>query len=101
SEVFAVLRNAIKGALKLFAGLIEKAGEAFEALSALFGEAASVELAGERVAAGVGRQIPGKGTNIMESRMISGGRTAPAKVSDLTPPKVHPSNVGKEVAESR
>lgn len=98
SQVLSVLRNAVRGALKLFQGLITKAVEAFEALGALFSEAAaSVELGAEKVAAGVGTRIPGPAaTNILESRMVSATRTSPAKVSDLRPPKVHPSNVAKE-----
>lgn len=97
SEVFAILRNAVRGALKLFRGLITRAVEAFESLGALFTEAASVELGAEKVAAGVGTRIPGPAaTNVLESRMVSATRTSPAKVSDLRPPKVHPSNVAKE-----
>jgi uncharacterized protein DUF4157 len=95
SEVVTLLRNAVKSALKLFEGVVNKAVQAFEALAALFTEAAAVDLAGERVAAGVGRGVAGPGSNVMESRMVSAVRTSPAKVSDLTPPKVHPSNVGK------
>jgi hypothetical protein len=96
SEVVALLRDAVKGALKLFEGLVNKTVEAFDALKALFSEAASIELGGEKVAAGVGRGVSGPAPNVMESRMVSSGRTSPAKVSDLTPPKVHPSNVPTE-----
>jgi hypothetical protein len=97
SEVVALLRNAVKGALKMFEGLVNTTTEAFEALGALFSEAASIELGGEKVAAGVGRGVSGPGPNIMESRMVSSARTSPAKVSDLTPPKVHPSKAPSEV----
>jgi hypothetical protein len=95
SQVMSVLRSAVRGALKLFQGLITKAVEAFEALGALFSEAAaSLELGAEKVAAGVGTRIPGPAaTNIFESRMVSATRTTPAKVSDLG---FRPSNVGKE-----
>src|SRR5437773_11136836 len=52
---------------------------------------------GETLAAGVGRGVSGGNLpNVMESRMVSSTRTAPAKVSDLSPPKIHPSNLPKE-----
>jgi hypothetical protein len=92
-EVVALLRNAVKSALKLFEGLVNKATEAFEALAALFSESAVLELGGEKVAVGVGRGVAGPAPNIMESRIISSGRTSPATVADLKPPRVHPSNV--------
>ena len=45
------------------------------------------------MAVGVGK-VGGPGLpNVMESRMVTSTRTAPAKVADLTPPKVHPSNI--------
>jgi len=93
SEVLGVLRNAVKGALKFFAGLLNKAIEAFDALLALFSESAALDTAGERVAAGVGRGVSGPLPNVMESRMVSATRTAPAKVADLPPAKIHSSNV--------
>jgi Domain of unknown function (DUF4157) len=95
SEVIGLLRNAVKGALKLFEGLVNNAIEAFDALIGLFSESASLETAGEKVAAGVGRGVSGPLPNTMESRMVTSVRTSPAKVADLTPPKVHPSNVPK------
>ena len=88
SKAVGVLRDAVNGALKMFPGVVNKAVEAFDALVALFSEA----LAGEKVAAGVGK-TPGQLSNVMESRMVSGTRTAPATVADLTPPKVHPSKM--------
>jgi hypothetical protein len=93
-----LLRNAVKGALKLFEGLVNKAIEAFDALGALFFESEALSGAGETVAAGVGRGVTGPNIpTAMEARMVSSTRTAPAKVADLTPPKVHPSNLPKEV----
>ncbi|MEO6701612.1 MAG: DUF4157 domain-containing protein, partial [Jatrophihabitantaceae bacterium] len=94
SEVMGLLRNAVKGALKIFEGLTNKAIEAFDALMAIFVDSEGLLAEGERVAAGVGKGAPGKATNIMESRMVTGTRTSPATVSDLTPPKVHPSKAG-------
>jgi len=95
SEVVALLRNAIKGALKLFEGLVNKTVEAFDALKALFTEAAAaLEFGGETAAAGVGRgpkALPK--ANVLESRALPPARTSPATVADLTPPKVHPSKV--------
>lgn len=96
AEAAGLLRNAVKGALKAFEGVINKAVEAFDALVALFSEAAAVDLAGEKVAAGVGKGVFGKTPNAMEARMVSSTRTSPATVADLTPPKVHPSKLGKE-----
>jgi hypothetical protein len=93
SEVVALLRNAVKGALKLFEGLVNKAVEAFDALAALFTESEVLGAGGQRVAAGVGRGVGGPLPNVMEARMVSPTRTAPATVADLRPPKVHPSNV--------
>jgi hypothetical protein len=94
-EVLTLLRNAVKGALKLFEGLVNKAVEAFDSLAALFTESEALEAGGEKVAAGVGPGVTGPVPNVMESRMVSSTRTAPAKVSDLRPPKVHPSNIEK------
>lgn len=94
SEVVGLLRNAVKGALKLFEGLVNKAIEAFDALAALFTESEALGAGAETVAAGVGRDVAGPLPNVMESRMVSGTRTAPATVADLRPPKVHPSKVG-------
>lgn len=95
SKVLGLLRNAVKGALKLFEGLFNKAVEAFDALLGLFRETASLDVAGEKVAAGVGRGVTGTLPNTMESRMVTSARTSPAKVSDLTSPKVHPSNLAQ------
>ena len=96
-EVVSLLRNAVKGALKLFEGLVNKAVEAFDSLAALFTELEALESGGEKAAAGVGSGVGAPAPNVMESRMVSPTRTAPARVSDLRPPKVHPSNVGKEL----
>jgi hypothetical protein len=93
SEVVALLRNAVKGALKLFEGLVNKAVEAFDALAALFTESQALEAGGESVAAGLGRGVSGPVPNVLESRIVSSTGTAPATVADLRPPKVHPSNV--------
>jgi len=98
SEVMSTLRNATKGALKLFEGLMNKAVEAFDALVAIFTESESLEAAGEKVAAGAGKGIPGpKTSNVMESRMVKATRETKTKTAELYPPKVHPSNVGKEL----
>ncbi|WP_429334503.1 eCIS core domain-containing protein [Paraburkholderia sp. 35.1] len=99
SEILAMLRNAVKGALKLFEGLVNKAVELFEAAKAIFTESEMLGAEG-RVAAGVGRDVAHPATNVMESRMVSSTRTAPAKVSDLRPPKVHPSNVAVEAPKA-
>jgi hypothetical protein len=97
SEVVTLLRNAVKGALKLFEGLLNKTVEAFDALKALFTEAAAaLEFGGETAAAGVGRGGPKPLGNVLESRALTPARTSPATVADLTPPKVHPSNVPKQ-----
>ena len=100
SEVVAAVRSAVKGALKLFEGLADAAIEAFDALKALFTEAEELEMSGAKVAAGVGRVDSPAVSNVMESRMVTSTRTAPARVSDLTPPKVHPSNVAGAEAKS-
>ncbi|VTU28760.1 eCIS core domain-containing protein [Variovorax sp. RA8] len=99
-EAVGLLRGAVKGALKAFEGVVNKAVEAFEALVGLFSEAAVVG-AGEKAAAGVGRGAPGPLPNVMESRMVTSTRTSPATVADLKPPKVHPSNVGKEASVAK
>lgn len=96
SEVVGLLRRAVKGALKLFEGLANKAIEAFDALKALFMESEALDVGAQKVAAGAGR-VEGPLPNVMESRMVTGKRTSPATVADLRPPKVHPSNIGKEV----
>lgn len=95
-EAAGLLRNAVKGALKVFEGVVNKAVEAFDALVALFSEAAAVDLAGEKVAAGVGKGASGAVSTNMESRMVSAGRTTPTTVAELRTPKVHPPNVSKE-----
>jgi len=100
-EAAGLLRNAVKGALKLFEGVVNKAVEAFDALVALFSEAAAVDMAGEKVAAGVGKGVGGAVSTNMESRMVSGARTTPTTVAELRTPKVHPSNVGKEAAVAK
>ena len=94
SKVIGKIRELINKGIKLFKGLFESLGEAFQALKALFTE-------GEEVASGL-KAVPAGGAklgeipkiNIAESRMVSGVRTSPAKVSDLTPPKIHPSKAG-------
>jgi hypothetical protein len=91
SEIVSLLRNAVKSALKIFEGLVDKVTEAFEALAALFMESKALKLGGD-----VGRGVVGRVPNIMESRIVSSTRTSPATVADLNPPKVHPSNVAKE-----
>jgi hypothetical protein len=91
TEIMAAIRSAVKGALKLFEGLANKAIEAFDALKAIFIETESLNLGAETAAAGVGKVGGRPLPNIMESRMVKSTRTAPAKVADLTPPKVHPS----------
>jgi hypothetical protein len=97
SQVVSVIRSAVRGALRMFEGLANKAIEAFDALKTFFTEAEALETGGEKVAAGVGRGFTGPPSpKLMESRMVSSTRTAPAKVSDLRPPKVHPSNISKE-----
>jgi hypothetical protein len=98
-EAVAVLREAVKGALKVFSGAVNKAVEAFDALVALFSEAAAVDLAGEKVAAGVGKGAGKVATN-MESRMVSAGRTTPTTVADLRTPNVHPSNTSTTAAKA-
>ncbi len=91
SSTVDLLRRAVKGALRIFARLLNKATEAFELL---FADAAALVKMEEAVAAGVGR-VPVAPPNILESRMLPGLRTSPATVADLKPPKVHPSNVGR------
>jgi hypothetical protein len=57
SEVVSLLRKAAKGALKFFEGLVTKTIEAYDALAEIFSEAASIELAVEKGAAGAGRNV--------------------------------------------
>ena len=95
-EAAGLLRNAVKGALKVFEGVVNKAVEAFDALVALFSESIAVDMAGEKAAAGVGKGATGAVSTNMESRMVSGGRTTTTTVADLRTPKVHPSNLAKE-----
>ena len=97
SEVVSLLQDAVKGALKTFEGLLSKAIEFFKSLAALFSESEVLGAEGERVAAGVGQGIARPQPNIMESRMVTATREVQTKTSDLYPPKVHPSNVGKEL----
>jgi len=94
AKVIGVLRKAVEGALKAFEGLLNKAMEAFKALDALFETEA---LGGEKVAAGVGKVSEGALPNIMEARMVKTTREVPTTVEQLRTPKVHPSNIGKEL----
>ncbi|MGB7863044.1 MAG: DUF4157 domain-containing protein [Candidatus Sulfotelmatobacter sp.] len=95
SEVGAMIRSALKGALKMFEGLGNKLMEAVDSFVALFTDAAqALDAGGEKVAAGVGRVgSETQMSNVMESRMVTAERTTPAKAADLAPSKVHPSNV--------
>jgi hypothetical protein len=95
-EAAGLLRNAVKGALKVFEGVVNKAVEAFEALVALFSEAAAADAAGEKALAGVGKGAGGVVSTNMESRMVSGARTTPTTVAELRTPKVHPSKASAE-----
>ena len=56
SEVVTLLHDAVKGALKLFEGLVNKAVEAFDALAALFTESEGLEAAAKQTTA-VTRQV--------------------------------------------
>lgn len=91
-KAVGLLRDAAKTALKAFEGVVNKAIEAFEAVMALFTEAAAADMAGEKVAAGVGKGVGGTVSTNMESRMVSGTRTTPTTKEQLRTPKVHPSN---------
>lgn len=98
SKVIGAMRSFAKTAAKLFGKLLDAVVDAFEALKAIFSEGEALDAGLQKAAAGVGEVSGGpKLSNVMESRMVSSTRTAPAKVSDLTPPKIHPSNVPKEV----
>jgi Domain of unknown function (DUF4157)/Predicted lipoprotein of unknown function (DUF2380) len=97
SEAMAAIRSAAKGALRVFEGLCDSAVEAFKGLSSLIADSEALDSAGEKAAAGVGKVTEPALSNVMESRMVTSTRTSPAKVADLRPPKVHPSNVGKEI----
>ncbi len=99
SEALALLRKAVQGGLKLFRGVVDKVIKAFDALVAAFTESGGLaDLAGERVAAGVGKGVPAELSNVMESRMVVPTRTTPTTVADLRTPKVHPSNMPKQSA---
>ena len=93
AKVIGKVREAINGALKLFKGLANSLIDAFEALKALFVE--SEELAGGLKAAPAGggelAAVP-KAPNVLESRMVNTTKTSAAKVEDLKPPGIHPSN---------
>jgi hypothetical protein len=52
SEVVSAIRSAVKGALKVFEGLANKAIEAFDALKAVFTEAETLGAGGETLGAG-------------------------------------------------
>jgi len=92
SSAIAAIRKAASGALKLFeklgAALAEFFGEMFDMAT----EALGIEARSEALAA----DGPGKAAipNVSESRMVTPKRTSPARVQDLTPPKVHPSKAG-------
>jgi hypothetical protein len=101
SEMGAVLRRAVKGALKAFEGLVNKVIEAFEAVVELFTEGAALDAGAERAAAGAGRAPAGPLANTMESRMVKTTRETQTTVAQLKTPKVHPSNVGKEAQAAK
>jgi len=83
-DAVALLRDAVKGALKVFQGVVNKAVEAFDALAALFSEAAAADMAGEKVAAGVGKEGAGQLSNVMESRMANSSRPVSASAANPT-----------------
>ena len=96
AKVIGKVRELINGGLNLFKGLFESLIDAFEALKGLFTESEELAAGLKTAPAGGGElgAVP-KGTNVMESRMVTGTRTAPARVEDLTPPKIHPSKLGE------
>ena len=89
-EMLRLLRQAMKGALKIFARFGKAIAEAFEALGAIFTE---IGLTEEPVAAGVGKVGGVAGTpNVMEARAVEATRKLDTKVADL-----YPSNVPKQL----
>ena len=76
SEAAALLRNAVKGALKMFQGLVSKALKAFEELASLFVESEGL-LEGELATARAGGRPALSAPNIVESRVATGARTSP------------------------
>jgi|SRR5271166_626674 len=93
SEIGTLLREAVKGALKLFEGLANKAMEAFRALAALFTESEALGAGAETALAGGGPGVAGPLPNVLESRIVSAERKTQTTVAQLRTPKVHPSNV--------
>jgi hypothetical protein len=94
SEIGTILRNAVKGALKLFEGLANKAMELFRDLAALFSPSETFAAGSETALAGGGRGVAGPLPNAMESRMFTPDNPIGRTVEELRTPKVHPSNVG-------
>lgn len=92
SKAIAAIRGFAKSAGKLFGKLIDSVIDAFESFKALFSEAEALDTGAQKALVGVGDAASSsKLSNAMESRMVKSTRTSPAKISDLTPPKVHPS----------
>jgi hypothetical protein len=93
------LGEAIEWVAQLGRKFAGEMGEMFEGLRTLLSKLKTLiaELGEEGALANTGGgrvPIPEANPNILESRIVNPPkRTAPATVSDLTPPKVHPSNV--------
>jgi Domain of unknown function (DUF4157)/A nuclease family of the HNH/ENDO VII superfamily with conserved AHH len=81
SEIGALLRSAVKGALKLFEGLFNKAIEAFDALGSLFVESEALDVGGEKVAAGFGRAGGSKEADVIDLAAERQRRALAAKAS--------------------
>jgi hypothetical protein len=95
--------EALEWLSKLGSKVAGEMGEMFEAIRAFLTKmkALIMELGQEAAVADTGIAgnipVPKAGSTVLESRAVQPPvRTSPAKVSDLTPPKVHPSNVPKE-----
>jgi Domain of unknown function (DUF4157) len=99
-----LIGEAIEWVGRLGRGVAGEVGEMFEGVRELLTKLRSLfaELGEEGALAdtgtGVNVPVPKTGPTVLESRAIKPPpRTSPATVADLTPPKVHPSNLPKDV----
>jgi hypothetical protein len=92
SSAIGAIRKAFSGGFKLFEKLGASLGEFFGELLDLATESLGIEARSEALAAEGPGNVPIP--NISESRAVTPTRTSPARVEDLTPPKVHPSKAG-------
>ncbi len=92
SEILAILRNALKGALKLFEGLANKLVDAFDAMKALF-ETESTEASAQKALTDAAEKVAGDPVpGATSSGASSAPHTTPAK------PAAAPAQTAKKEA---